>query len=258
MRTRGDVNGRPNPSLRAAGGMSRERHNQLGQVVGFPLPGWKPPPLPPHEAVEGRWARLEPLDPKRHAASIYRGVSMDPEGRNWTYSPAGPFSGLVDFAAWLRGVSSSEIPMWFAIVDRSCREALGIASYFEADPPNGVIEIGGVHFPEPLKRTVAATEAMYLMLRTVFDLGYRRCEWRCDALNGPSRAAAERLGFSFEGIFRHHWVYNERNRDTAWYSMIDSEWAATRHPFEEWLDPDNFDDHGVQRTKLRGAMRETP
>ena len=238
--------------------MSRERHNQLGQVVGFPLPGWKPPPLPPHEAVEGRWARLEPLDPKRHAASIYRGVSMDPEGRNWTYSPAGPFSGLVDFAAWLRGVSSSEIPMWFAIVDRSCREALGIASYFEADPPNGVIEIGGVHFPEPLKRTVAATEAMYLMLRTVFDLGYRRCEWRCDALNGPSRAAAERLGFSFEGIFRQHWVYNERNRDTAWYSMIDSEWAATRHAFEEWLDPDNFDDHAVQRTKLRGAMRETP
>ena len=238
--------------------MSRERHNQLGQVVGFPLPGWKPPPLPPHEAVEGRWARLEPLDPKRHAASIYRGVSMDPEGRNWTYSPAGPFSGLVDFAAWLRGVSPSEIPMWFAIVDRSCREALGIASYFEADPPNGVIEIGGVHFPEPLKRTVAATEAMYLMLRTVFDLGYRRCEWRCDALNGPSRAAAERLGFSFEGIFRQHWVYNERNRDTAWYSMIDSEWAATRHPFEEWLDPDNFDEHGVQRTKLRGAMREPP
>ena len=238
--------------------MSRERHNQLGQVVGFPLPGWKPPPLPPHEAVEGRWARLEPLDPKRHAASIYRGVSMDLEGRNWTYSPAGPFSGLVDFAAWLRGVSSSEIPMWFAIVDRSCREALGIASYFEADPPNGVIEIGGVHFPEPLKRTVAATEAMYLMLRTVFDLGYRRCEWRCDALNGPSRAAAEHLGFSFEGIFRQHWVYNERNRDTAWYSMIDSEWAATRHPFEGWLDPDNFDEHGVQRTKLRGAMRETP
>ncbi len=237
--------------------MSRQRRNQLGQVVGFPLPGWKPPPLPPHEAVEGRWARLEPLDPKKHAASIYRGVSMDPEGRNWTYSPAGPFSGLEDFATWLRGISTSDIPMWFAIVDRSRREALGFASYFEADPPNGVIEIGGVHFTEPMKRTAVATEAMYLMLRTVFELGYRRCEWRCDALNDPSRAAAERLGFSFEGIFRQHWVYNERNRDTAWYSMIDSEWAAARHAFEEWLDPDNFDDHGVQRTKLRGAMRET-
>ena len=238
--------------------MSRQRRNQLGQVVGFPLPGWKPPPLPPHEAVEGRWARLEPLDPKKHAASIYRGVSMDPEGRNWTYSPAGPFSGLEDFVTWLRGISTSDIPMWFAIVDRSRREALGFASYFEADPPNGVIEIGGVHFTEPMKRTAVATEAMYLMLRTVFELGYRRCEWRCDALNDPSRAAAERLGFSFEGIFRQHWIYNERNRDTAWYSMIDSEWAATRHAFEKWLDPDNFDDHGVQGTKLRGAMRETP
>ena len=146
--------------------------------------------------------------------------------------------------------------MWCAIVDRSRREALGFASYFEADPPNGVIEIGGVHFTEPLKRTVAATESMYLMLRTVFDLGYRRCEWRCDALNGPSRAAAERLGFSFEGIFRQHWVYNERNRDTAWYSMIDSEWETTRHAFEEWLDPANFDENGIQRSRLRAGHRD--
>ena len=147
--------------------------------------------------------------------------------------------------------------MWFAIVDRLRQGAFGFASYFEADPSNGVIEIGGVHFTEPLKRTVAATEAMYLMLRTVFDLGYRRCEWRCDALNGPSRAAAGRLGFSFEGTFRQHWVYNARNRDTAWYSMIDSEWEATRQAFEEWLDPANFDDSGIQRTKLRGNMRTT-
>jgi len=235
--------------------MSCERHNELGQVVGFPLPDWKPPSLPPHEAVQGHWARLDPLDPSKHAASVYRGVCMDPDGRNWTYSPAGPFSSSGDFVTWLRSIASREIPIWFAVVDRSRREALGLASYFEADPPNGVIEIGGVHFTEPLKRTVAATEAMYLMLRTVFDLGYRRCEWRCDALNGPSRAAAERLGFSFEGIFRQHWVYNERNRDTAWYSMIDSEWVDTRNAFEEWLDPANFDDRGVQRTKLRGNVR---
>ena len=147
--------------------------------------------------------------------------------------------------------------MYFAIVNRSLGEALGYASYFEADPPNGVIEIGGIHFTEPLKQTVAATEAMYLMLRTVFDLGYRRCEWRCDALNGPSRAAAERLGFSFEGVFRHHWVYNGRNRDTAWYSMIDSEWASNYAAFEEWLDPANFDARGVQRTRLRRAMRKS-
>lgn len=236
-------------------GMSRERLNELDQVVGFPLPRWRPPPLPPHAAIDGRWASLEPLDAEKHAASIYRGVSLDLEGRNWTYSPAGPFSEWADFAVWLRGISSSEIPMWFAIVDRSRREALGFVSYFEADPSNGVIEIGGVHFTEPLKRTVAATEAMYLMLRTAFDLGYRRCEWRCDALNGPSRAAAERLGFIFEGVFRQHWVYNSRNRDTAWYSMIDSEWAAASQAFEEWLDPANFDDSGVQRSRLRVRHR---
>lgn len=244
-----------NVGASSTGGMSRERHNEFGQVVGFPLPDWKPPPLPPHETVQGHWARLDPLDPSKHAGSIYRGVCMDPEGRNWTYSPAGPFSCSKDFVAWLRSIASREIPMWFAVVDRSRREALGFASYFEADPPNGVIEIGGVHFTEPLKRTVAATEAMYLMLRTAFDLGYRRCEWRCDALNGPSRAAAERLGFSFEGVFRQHWVYNERNRDTAWYSMIDSEWEAASQAFEEWLDPANFDDSGVQRSRLRARHR---
>ena len=116
--------------------------------------------------------------------------------------------------------------MWFAIVDLPRGEALGFASYFEADPANGVIEIGGVHFTKPLKRTAAATEAMYLILRTVFDLGYRRCEWRCDSLNAPSRAAAERLGFSFEGIFLQHWVYNARNRDTAWYSLP-APWQVT-------------------------------
>ena len=245
-----------NPNRVGVGAIGRERHNDLGQMVGFPLPDWRPPPLPTHEVIEGRWARLEPLDADRHATHIYGAVRMDPEGRNWTYSPAGPFSGLADFAAWLRGISSSEIPMWFAIVDRSRREALGFASYFEADPTNGVIEIGGVHFTEPLKRTVAATEAMYLMLKTVFDLGYRRCEWRCDALNGPSRAAAERLGFSFEGVFRQHWVYNERNRDTAWHSMIDSEWADTRPAFEEWLDPANFDAIGIQRNRLRAGHRD--
>ena len=235
---------------------SPERLNEFGQVVAFPLPDWRPPPLPPREVYEGRWARLEPLDADKHAASIYRGVRMDPEGRNWTYSPAGPFSGSGDFAAWLRRIGAGEIPMYFAIVDRSHGKALGYASYFEADPPNGVIEIGGIHFTEPLKRTVAATEAMYLMLRTVFDVGYRRCEWRCDALNGPSRAAAERLGFSFEGIFRQHWVYNGRNRDTAWYSIIDSEWASNRQAFEEWLDPANFDPRGLQRSRLRHSMRK--
>ena len=244
------------PNRVGLGGMSRQRHNELGQVVGFPLPDWRHPPLPPHESVEGRWSMLEPLDPERHGAGIYRGLRLDPEGRNWTYSPAGPFSCKEDFVTWLQSIASSEIPMWFAVIDRSCREALGFASYFEADPPNGVIEIGGVHFTEPLKRTVAATESMYLMLRTAFDLGYRRCEWRCDALNGPSRAAAERLGFSFEGIFRQHWVYNERNRDTAYYSMIDNEWADTRPAFEEWLDPANFDENGIQRNRLRADDRD--
>ena len=226
-------------------------------MVGVPLPDWTPPPLPPHKVIEGRWARLEPLDAEQHTASIYRGVRVDSEGRNWTYSPAGPFSTSDGFSAWLQSISAGEIPMYFAIIDGSLREALGYASYYEADPPNGVIEIGGIHFTEPLKRTVAATEAMYMMLGTVFDLGYRRCEWRCDALNGPSRAAAERLGFSFEGIFRQHWVYNGRNRDTAWYSMIDSEWATNRTAFDEWLDPANFDARGVQRTRLRHAMRNS-
>jgi RimJ/RimL family protein N-acetyltransferase len=223
--------------------------NSLGQPVGPALPGWRPPDRPQHTILQGRYCRLEPLDAARHAEDLHAANSLDRAGRMWTYLFSGPFSTLEQFTAWLKPREDS---LDFSVVDSSTGRAAGIASYLRIDAAHGTIEVGHLAFSPLLQRTRAATEAMYLMMKQAFELGYRRYEWKCDALNAPSRRAAERLGFTFEGIFRQAVVYKGRNRDTAWYSIIDSEWQTQESAFLAWLEPENFDSDGRQRHRLRG------
>jgi RimJ/RimL family protein N-acetyltransferase len=237
--------------------------NDLGQPIGFSLPQWTARPRPPRSAMEGRYCRIEPLDPARHATDLHTAYLLDKDGRNWTYLPYGPFPNLADFRDWLERERASDDPLRHAIIERNSERAVGVASLMRIDPAAGVIEVGGINYAPPLQRTPAATEAMYLMMRRVFDeLGYRRYEWKCDSLNAPSRAAALRLGFQYEGMFRQATVYKARNRDTCWFSILDSEWPALRRAFEEWLAPDNFDMAGRQRRSLasfsRNATRAAP
>ena len=228
----------------------QHNHNVLGQPIGFPLPNWKPPDAPSREPMEGRFCRVEPINPRLHAASLHAANGMDVEGRMWTYLPYGPFDTLDSYRARAEEMSRCSDPLFYAIIDRATDRAAGVASYLRIDPLGGSIEVGHISYSPLLQRTPAATEAMFLMMERVFTLGYRRYEWKCDALNGPSRAAAERLGFSFEGIFRQATVVKGRNRDTAWFAAIDREWPALRATFQRWLHPTNFDERGKQRTRL--------
>jgi len=229
--------------------------NHLGQPIGFSLPGWTPPPRPPREPIEGRLCRLEPLDPDRHAAALFAEDAADAEGRSWTYLAYGPFSDLASYRAWMNASCLSDDPLFFAIIDRADARPAGVASYLRITPASGSIEVGHIHYSPRLQRRPAATEAMFLMMQQAFELGYRRYEWKCDALNAASRAAAQRLGLSFEGVFRQATVYKGRNRDTAWYAAIDREWAALRAAYLGWLDPGNFDEQGRQRTHLADLTR---
>jgi RimJ/RimL family protein N-acetyltransferase len=213
------------------------------------LSGWKPVSLPNRESVYGRTVTLEPLKAARHAAALWQVV----HGRDevWNYLADGPYRSEADLAAALKERETSTSAVFFGIVPKAIGVVAGYASYMRIDPANGVIEVGNILLSPSLQRTAAATEAMYLMARHVFeDLGYRRYEWKCNANNEPSRRAALRLGFTFEGIFRQHMVIKGQNRDTAWYSMLDSEWPALKARFEAWLDPANFDAEGRQKNCL--------
>src|SRR6266481_3850268 len=212
-----------------------EHRNHLGQPVGAPVAGWSPRPRPPRTAIEGRFCTIEPLDPERHAAQLFAAYAEDREGRMWTYPPRGPYASPDEY--------------------RSFAET---ASYMRIEPSVGVIEIGSITYSPRLQRRPAATEAMYLMMRRVFDeLGYRRYEWKCDSLNQPSREAAARLGFRYEGLFRQASITRGRNRDTTWFSVIDREWPILRAAFEAWLDPGNFDADGRQLRNL-ASFRPDP
>ncbi|MDD5140699.1 MAG: GNAT family protein [Verrucomicrobiales bacterium] len=225
-------------------------NNALGQPIGFPLPNWKPPETPSREPMAGRFCRVEPLNPNLHAASLHDACALDAEGRMWTYLPYGPFATPDSYQAWAEEICRRGDLLFYAIIDRATDRAVGVASYLRIDPANGSIEVGHIAYSPLLQRTPAATEAMFLMMERAFTLGYRRYEWKCDALNGPSCAAARRLGFSFEGVFRQAAIYRGRNRDTAWFSVIDREWPALRDAFQRWLHPTNFDEHGKQRARL--------
>jgi RimJ/RimL family protein N-acetyltransferase len=221
--------------------------------VGRPVPAWTPRERPGRDVLSGRYCRLEPLDAERHATPLFEAFERDTTGVGWTYLPYGPFAGPAEFQAWIQQMSEGDDPLFFAILDSEGR-AVGVASYLRVDPQMGSIEVGHIHYSPLLQRTRAATEAMYLMAWRAFDeLGYRRYEWKCDELNVPSRRAAERLGFTYEGTFRQHRIYKGRNRDTAWYSIIDTEWPAVREALEAWLEPGNFDEQGNQRARLASA-----
>ncbi|MGH7288580.1 MAG: GNAT family N-acetyltransferase [Myxococcota bacterium] len=234
--------------------------NAFGQPIGEALPGWTARPRPPRGVMEGRLCRLEPLDARRHAAALHEAYGEDREGRNWTYLPYGPFASAAAYAAFVESVQTREDPLFFAIVEVGSRRPVGVASYLRIDPAMGSIEVGHLSYAPALQRHPAATEAMFLMMQRAFDeLGYRRYEWKCDALNAPSRRAAERLGFRYEGIFRQDVVTKGRNRDSAWYAIVDGEWPQLKQAFTSWLDPANFDAAGRERRRLEdlrpGGMR---
>jgi len=224
--------------------------NELGQRIGDPVPDWRPRPHPDDTPMEGARCRVERLDPERHAEALFRAHSLDTEGRNWTYLPYGPFTTLEAYRAWMQRDCLGDDPMFHAVIDGTSGEAAGVASYLRITPGHGVIEVGHIHFSPLLQGKPAATEAMYLMMRRAFELGYRRYEWKCDALNDRSCAAARRLGFTYEGTFRQAVVSKGRNRDTAWFSVIDGEWPRVKSAFERWLAPENFDDRGRQKMRL--------
>ena len=227
-----------------------EHYNSLGQPIGYPVTTELPRPFPPPTPMVGRTCRIVPLDIAAHAAGLFEANNRDDDGRNWTYLPYGPFSNLADYVAWLEKDCTGKDPLFHTVLDAEERP-VGIASYLRIEPGAGCIEVGHIHFSPLLQRTVASTEAMFLMMHRVFDeLGYRRYEWKCDALNAPSCQTAKRLGFEFEGIFRQATVYKGRNRDTAWFAIVDSDWPAIRAAYERWLDPANFDAEGRQLAPL--------
>ena len=229
--------------------------NHLGQPIGFAVSNWTPPPTPPRATLTGRFCRIEPLSVERHAADLYAANSLDTEGRIWTYMAYGPFADMAAYVAWMTRACQSSDPLFHAIIDAATDKAVGVASYLRIDPTNGTIEVGGLVFSPLLQRTPAATEAMFLMMQNAFALGYRRYEWKCDSLNAPSRAAAQRLGFSYEGLFRQAIIYKGRSRDTAWYAIIDQEWPALQAAYTQWLAPTNFDETGQQRVRLTDLTR---
>jgi RimJ/RimL family protein N-acetyltransferase len=228
------------------------RLNSLGQPIGDPVSSFGGAALPPRTSIEGRYCRVEPLDPDRHAAPLFEAICDDEDGRSWTYMAYGPFASLDEYRAWMTATCLGDDPLFFAIVDLTTGQPAGVASLMRIDRRCGIIEVGHIHYSPRLQRTRAATEAMYLLMRRVFDeLGYRRYEWKCDALNEPSRRAAERLGFTYEGTFRKATIYKGRNRDTAWFSIVDDEWPSLKEAYEAWLDPSSFDAEGKQRRSLR-------
>lgn len=207
---------------------------------------------PPREVLPGQSVRLEPLEPARHGAALFAGArDGDPQGKLWTYMPYGPFDDPAIFTAWLEERAAERDPLFFAVIDEASGRAAGMVSYLRIVPAMGVIEIGHIWFAPRLQRTRQATEAIFLLARRAFDgLGYRRLEWKCDALNAASRRAAKRFGFTFEGVFRQHMIVKGHNRDSAWFSILDGEWPAIRGAFEAWLSPGNFDIEGRQKRPL--------
>ncbi len=223
--------------------------NDLGQPVGWPVTTKLPRTRPERTTLTGHYCALVPLEAATHGEDLWDAFSQDKTGANWTYLPIGPFAEKADFIAFLTAAEASPDPLYYAVIKDG--RAVGHTTFLRIDEAQGVIEVGFIHFSPLMQRTPVSTEAMYLMMRYVFDtLGYRRYEWKCDALNAPSRAAAKRLGFSYEGTFRQATTYKGRNRDTAWFSVLDGEWPALMTRFERWLEPANFDADGRQKTPL--------
>ena len=213
------------------------------------LKDWTPRPRPERKVLDGRYVRLEPLSAVAHGDGLYEAAQSDPERFRWLFE-TNPDSRAA-FQPWLEKVEASEDPLFFTVIDKASGRVGGRQTLMRIDPAHGVIEIGSILWGPLVARKPAATEAQFLFARYVFDeLGYRRYEWKCNNRNERSKRAAERFGFSFEGVFRQHMIVKGENRDTAWYSMIDKEWPALRKAYEGWLGPDNFDSDGNQKKRL--------
>ena len=211
---------------------------------------WKPVPCPGPVTLRGRTVTLEPLTAKHHTGDLWQAIQGHDEVWDWLFD--GPYHSEADLRQTIEEKQAGTGALFLAIVPVDTGKAAGYASFMRIEPAHGVIEVGNIMLSPALQRTTAATEAMYLMASHVFDhLGYRRYEWKCNALNQPSRRAALRFGFTFEGIFRQHMVIKDRSRDTAWFAMLDSEWPARKQSFESWLAPANFDADGTQRKTLQ-------
>ncbi|MCB1341263.1 MAG: GNAT family N-acetyltransferase [Pseudooceanicola sp.] len=220
----------------------------MNRPVGPIVENWTPPPRPTGETLTGRYVRLDRLDAEAHGPGLFKAFA----GHDWLwdYMPNGPFTSEAEYLDWARAAAPGSDPFFYAITDLASGAVVGVASYLRIAPEAGSIEVGNICFSPALQRTPAATEAMALMMGWAFEAGYRRYEWKCNALNAPSRRAAQRLGFSYEGIFRQALVVKGRNRDTAWFAVIDKEWPALKGAFGTWLDPANFDESGRQRQSL--------
>ena len=216
--------------------------------IGPPVPNWTPPQVPDGAELNGRYCRLEPLNADTHAALLF--AAFDGHDWVWDYMPSGPYASSAQFHRSLRDLTADPDFVFYAIFDTETGQFGGFASYLRIKSTAGSIEVGYIAMAPRLQRTRAASEAMYLMMQWAFQAGYRRYEWKCDALNRPSRRAAQRLGLSYEGVFRQATVVKGHNRDTAWFAAIDSEWPALDEAFRLWLDPGNFDADGRQKEAL--------
>ncbi|PJE44065.1 MAG: GNAT family N-acetyltransferase [Pseudomonas sp.] len=218
-----------------------------------PLHDWQPVPTPAHKPLDGQYVRLEPLDPARHGDDLWQALQgPDSDPALWDYLPYGPFSERAGFDAWLSGHAASRDPLFFCVIGLSQQRAVGLLSYLRIAPKDGCIEIGHIAFGRAMQRSPASTEAVYLLAKLALgELDYRRLEWKCNADNARSMRAAKRLGFRYEGLFRQHMVVKGRNRDTAWFAILDSEWPACNAAFERWLAVDNFDAEGRQQQRLQ-------
>lgn len=215
------------------------------------LDNWTPREAPMRRAMEGRHVLLEPLDAARHGDGLYEAARTQDEDERFRWLPERPHESRQAFEPWLEKAAASADPLYFTVIDKASGRIAGRQTLMRIDRANGVVEIGNILWNAPVARRPAATEALFLFARHAFDdLGYRRFEWKCNALNVPSRRAALRFGFAFEGVFRQHMVVKGENRDTAWYAMIDKDWPAIRRAFQEWLDPANFDSEGRQKRRL--------
>ncbi|MEM7268811.1 MAG: GNAT family protein [Pseudomonadota bacterium] len=235
------------PSVHVAAEAALSNHALFGRPVGPSLGDWSAPPSPPGKILDGQYARVIPFE-MAHCDALYQANSVD--DAIWDYMPQGPFADFDAYRDWMEANALGPDPMFHTIIDKADGAPAGVATYLRIAPTAGSIEVGYITYAPRLQRTRAGTEAMYLMMRHAFELGYRRYEWKCNALNAPSRRLAMRLGLSYEGIFRQAGVVKGRNRDTAWYAAIDSEWPALKDAFEAYLAPENFDDAGMQRQSL--------
>lgn len=223
------------------------------RVFGERIVDWQEPVRPTQNPLTGRYAELEPLDADAHAADLFEANRIS--DLIWDYLPYGPFETLESYSDWVRSVQSKPDPFFYAVRDVKSGKVLGVMSFLRVNPTAGSIEVGHINWSLPLQKTPAATESIFLMMRWAFSSGYRRFEWKCNALNMGSRRAAQRFGFSYEGVFRQHMLAKGRNRDTAWFACIDSEWPALQRAYETWLDAENFDDLGKQKSSLAQLTR---